>query len=537
MHDRAMTIYEKSGLLFADGILTDITDRKEAEEKLRKSEEKYRQLVENLNVGVFSSALDGVFQHVNPALLKIARNCGIDDFSGVQTHQLYADISDRPKLLGELRDRGFVRDREIRYLSKNGTVHYISMSAVLQRDEAGKPDRITGIIEDITERKRYEDALIQAQKYRAVVDLAAGVAHNFNNLLQIVLGNADIALMDIESGDYTDVKHNLEIILKSSKLGAETVERLQRYVHHRQHGEASDTRVFDLSDAVAEAIELKGPWLLTEPEKDMRRISLDHNLKSGATIRGNRTEIVEVIINLITNSAEAIRTTGSIRVETELKGDQVLLRVQDTGIGIPQDKLHRLFTPFFTTNTAIGRGMGLAVCMKIVEDHGGSINVESVEGAGTTVTLTLPFVEEPLVEIKVLQPTVTHRALNILVVDDVESIVDLLRASLERFGHTVLTSLSGEEALEVYGTHPIDMIICDFGMPVMNGIQVAAEVRRIAKERRDPRPWFIILTGWDDQYPEISNAAALGLDAVLHKPMSVTELSRVVEQVSSRVRE
>jgi PAS domain S-box-containing protein len=511
-------------------VVRDITERKRVEEKLRKSDEKYRQLVENLNVGVFTCNLEGAFLYANPAMANIGGYDDVEDFMSFPTYRLYADITERPKLLADLTEKGFVKDRELRYLKKDGTICWLSLSAVLQRDENGDLCLISGIVEDVSERKRLAEALIQSEKHRAVADVTAGVAHNFNNLLQVVMGNADVALRRLPTGDLAKVKVNLDRIMASAGVGAETVKGLSRYARSRQEGRKPEHGVFDLADVVTEAEAFAGPWLLSRAEGQGREITLDARLQKGTTIRGDRTEIFEVVVNLVKNSVDAMPNGGVIRIETQVNGTDAMLRVRDTGTGIPEADLNRLFTPFYTTKLDVGRGLGLALCKRIIDAHDGVVHVESVEGEGTLFTITFPYApEEPGRARGETNPTQT--ALRVLAVDDADATVELLQAGLGMLGHSVRTASLGEAALDILRKSPVDVVICDLGMPGMNGRQVAAAVQEMVSRKEIRKPGFIILTGWDDQGLEGDKLASMGVDAVVRKPVDMDELSRVAGAV------
>ena len=178
---------------------------------------------------------------------------------------------------------------------------------------------VAGIGEDITDRKRSQELMLQAQRDRAVADLASGVAHNFNNLLQIVLGSASFSLISMELEDYTSVRESLERIVESCKFGAETIRRLNRFARPEYLPKVSEIEVFDLSDLVRQAVEMTTPWWRTTPEKAGNRIDLETRLKTSCQIKGNKNEIFEVLVSLIKNAAEALPEGGDIEIETFLQ--------------------------------------------------------------------------------------------------------------------------------------------------------------------------------------------------------------------------
>ena len=190
-----------------------------------------------------------------------------------------------------------------------------------------------------------------------------------------------------------------------------------------------------------------------------------------------------------------------------------------------------MFTPFYTTSVEAGRGLGLATCRRIVEAHGGTLLVDSVHSKGATFTVTLPYVMEDAVPMVFVQDKTAERALRILAVDDMAATVNLLQAGLDRFGYTVVTALSGPEAVRIFKDSVIDLVICDLGMPGMNGWQVGRVIREICKARGTSAPPFIILTGWEDQASELDKIAESGVDAVIQKPVEITKLNGAIQEV------
>ncbi len=627
---------------------------RDAQDALRQSESKYRTIAENANLGIFTTSVDGTFLQANPALAKMTGYESVEELLAIRAESLYLRPEDRKWLIKDLLEQGSVKEREILARNKDGSVRWLALNAVIQKDHRDSPVGIVGIVEDITDRKKAEEALrdseekyrllfshekdaillsdaetmtiqdanesavelwgysreellgmriprlsaepenteealagatrfggyevslrrlrkrdgteffaeisanpltlkcrsvvysivrditerrkaqealIHREKFRAVVDLTSGVAHNFNNLLQIVMGNASLGLMNLQSGDFSDLKEKLDQIIESSKFGAETVRRLNRYARGRPDGQTVVTKVFDLSDLVGQAVEMSRPWWKTEPEKHTKRVSLDTRLKSGCTIRGDKSDMFEVVVNVIRNAAEALLGGGDIEIDTAVEDNAVVLRVTDSGIGIRKENLNRLFTPFFTTNAEAGRGLGLATCRRIVEAHGGTILVDSVEGKGTTFRISLPFVPEEVLRLEDATEKSPERALTILAVDAMEPTVKMLQAGLGRFGHTVLTALSGEEALKIFRDNPIDLVICDLGMPGTNGWEVARTVKQICHERQIPKTPFVVFTGWDDQTHEKEEITESGVDAVVQKPVEITKLLEVIREV------
>ncbi len=255
-------------------------------------------------------------------------------------------------------------------------------------------DTIIGAIEairDITEIKVSERIQLQTERYKAVVDLAAGVAHNFNNFLQIIIGNANVSLTRLKSGNLTNLERNLNVIMDTCFKGAETVKRLNKFASYTEFDtDDAPLESFDVSETVEEAAELTKPFWHSSPGKKGVTIRLETKTHPGCLVKGKKSQIMEILVNLIKNAVEAMPAGGLITIRTYFDSEWVVLKVKDTGQGIPKERLGNLFNPFFTSNLGLGRGLGLATALKITQDHRGDISVESVEGQGSTFTVRLP---------------------------------------------------------------------------------------------------------------------------------------------------
>ncbi len=295
----------------------------------------------------------------------------------------------------------------------------------------------TAIIRDISERKSVEEARLQLERLSAIADLAAGVAHHFNNMLQVIMGGVSLSLMKSEMGDSAAVQAMLQDVIKSCRFAAETVRRLQEFVRMGQEkGEAA--RVIDLSGTALQAVETTRNRLQDQSDKIGIRISLVTNLAEGCFANVNESGLLEVITSLIRNAWEAMPEGGEIHIETSVSGDHVLLQVKDSGIGIAEEHLSRIFEPFFTTKGFQRVGMGLATSYGVVTRHGGTISIENDPNQGAIVKVMLPLAKEAPDGPLLTQPPPLLVGLRILVIDDVEPIRSMLSELLVEFGHKVL---------------------------------------------------------------------------------------------------
>jgi PAS domain S-box-containing protein len=524
------------------GITADITARKMAEEALRESEEKIRTLINAVPDNICLKDGEGRWLEANDADLKMFELENVQ-YQGKKDSEL-ADFSDFYRdafLTCEEADEkawatgGVSRGDEVIPVP-DGSSRVFDVIKVPLFHADGSRKGLVVVGRDITQQRLAENLLLQSERFRAVADLAGGVAHNFNNLLHIVMGYLELALTDLDLGNYSDVKDGLRKVLESSGFGVETVRRLQSFAGIRDHSQLAEKGVFDLSYIVRQAVEMSKTWWKTLPEKEGRDVSLDARLQEGCLIRGEKNELFEVVVNLIKNATEALPQGGSIDIRTHVEGERVVFRIKDTGIGISQENLKRLFNPFFTTKAAAGSGLGLASSRKIIEDHGGNIIAESAEGNGTTFTFRLPLAEQPSEQVEAPAPAqqVAGPGKTILVIDDIESVLDPMKSGLTRSGHVVVTATSGQQGLDIFKENPIDVVICDLGMPGINGWEVGKRIRSLCEERGIPKTPFILLTGWGGQKTEAENIAESGVDAVAEKPVNIRNTLELIRQIVER---
>lgn len=519
------------------GLSRDITDRKKAEEALRRSEEFNRSLVDHAPIGIVYLGKDGTIEYVNPAARKLTGapenhssrylGLGIVDFPGFGEG---STVQEHLRLL--LRGES-VSNAEITCKGPDGQETVLLFSATPRFGEDGCVEGATIMFTNISERKRAERTEWEMARFRAVADLSGGIAHNFNNLLQIIVGYMELALLDLEEGSHTEVKASLDKVLESSKVGAEVVRRLQTFSRPARRGGASKEVIFDVSDVVGQAAEIGRSWL-TSHDKEGLQVSLKTNMLPGCRIKADKNEIFGVVVNLIRNAVEALPMGGTVELATTMEEDKVVLRVTDSGRGISQENLGRLFNPFFTTKAEPGAGLSLATGKKIVDACGGRIMVDSVAGRGTTITVCFPLASELLETTKTSPAENPGRRLTILVIDDTQAITELMQSVLTSSGHIVHTALTGKEGLSIFEANDIDAVVCDLGMPEMNGWEVGKKIRSMCKERGVPKTPFVLLTAWSGQEMEEEKMERSGVDAVVGKPLRIGNILEVIREVCEK---
>jgi CheY-like chemotaxis protein len=283
---------------------------------------------------------------------------------------------------------------------------------------------------------------------------------------------------------------------------------------------------------VIQASNFSRPLWKANLEKDDIDIDMKLDVAPGCFVSGREGEIFEVLVNLIKNAVEAMPHGGTIMVSTKIDKHKIVLEIEDTGDGIAECDLKRMFEPFWTTKGSAGTGLGLVVSQKIISDHGGEISVKSEVGKGTRFKVEIPGVRSLSDESEIPIDAVLERNLKILVIDDSRQIVTLLQEILGGYRQTVLGACSGEEGLDLFNKNEVDVVICDLGMPGMSGWQVGMRVVSSCRERGISKTPFILLTGWGGQSLEQEKLTESGVDGIMEKPVDVRRLFGMIRKVA-----
>ncbi|MGH7731403.1 MAG: ATP-binding protein [Candidatus Eiseniibacteriota bacterium] len=373
-------------------------------------------------------------------------------------------------------------------------------------------------------RRAYEELretqvqLIQSEKLNALGQMAAGVAHDFNNILAAILGRTQLMLRETGDPEFT---RQLLVIEQAARDGAQAVRRVQEFTRIR-HDEG--LMALDINAAMADVIELTRAAWETDAKARGVAIRVHRNLVARRAIRGNASELREVLTNLILNAVDAMPRGGDLFVGSKDQGGDVVVRVRDTGIGMDHQTSARAFDPFFTTKAGKGTGLGLSVAYGIVTRHHGTIVVESAPRAGAEFILRFPGIEaaDPVLPARPAAGPVP--ALHVLVVDDEEPVVTVLVETLRGLGMTVTAAIGGRQGLERFEEIQPQVVFSDLGMPDVNGWDLA-----VAVKARCPGTQFVLVTGWGTQI-EPGTARARGVDYILPKPFALEEVERVLRQ-------
>jgi len=513
--------------------LHDITDRRKAENTLRENETRLRILFENTMDIIALLNPDGTIRYYSPAAERLL---------GYTTEELSSMVSfdllhpeDRERIMTIFMDT----------LQKPGTNvtttfrvrHYDGTWRSLDAIGSNLIDNpaIQGFVlnaRDVTERRRLEAVVLQAQKMEAVGTLAGGIAHEINNLLMGIQGNASLLQIDMNPQDpgYERLLH----IQSQVRSGANLTQQLLGFARKGRY-EVKPTDLNVLTQMTAEVfgrtkkeIRIEGRYA-----EDLWCVEVDAG------------QIEQVLLNLYINGWQAMSAGGKLRIETRnmildqtdakahdvSPGPYAQISVTDTGVGMDEKTKARIFEPFFTTRVPRqGKGLGLAAAYGIIRGHRGYISAASEVGQGTTVTICLPASNRATVRESRVPPKGLHGQEKILIVDDELFIIDVTQDILKTFGYEVLTAKSGEEAIRIYREQQgsIDLVILDMIMPEMGGGEVFGHLKAI-----NPQVRVILASGYSIN-GQAQRIMEQGCRAFLQKPFGMDELSRKIREVLDR---
>ena len=545
---RGYPIRDLQGALMGGTEVTlEITERRRAEEASRKSEERYRSLFDRLTVGVYQSTPDGKFLDVNPAFITMLGCPDLETLLSTPVAAFYKNPEEREQWKNLAGKEGNSISMEVQWQKLDGTPLWVRESARVVRNKQGVVQYYEGVAEDITEYKRSEEnqknmeAYFQtAQRMEAIGTLAGGIAHDFNNILSAIMGYTEIALFHEPSKDSL-TRQSLKQVLLAGERAKDLVKQILAFGRQAD----KERKPMILKPLVKETLKLVRATLPSTIE--IRQHIPTHT----GYVMADPTQMHQVLMNLCTNAYHAMREKGGVLKvslrDVELDpdytakypdvhpGPYIELTVGDTGHGIKEKEVHRIFEPYFTTKEkGEGTGMGLSVVHGIVKEHGGAIRVHSEPGKGTTFTIFLPRIKAPEVEAKPEEitslPTGGER---ILFVDDEPAINDICKRMLERLGYTLEARTSPIEALEAFRARPgkFDLVITDMTMPKMTGDELAKEIMAIR-----PDIPIILCTGFSERINE-EKAQAIGIRGFVMKPFVIRDFVNTIRKALNQEKE
>ena len=514
-------------------------ERKQVEEALRKSQERYALATHAARVGVWDWDVQTNEFYLDLNVKAILGYSDSEIPNDLDVWSEYVHPEDRQSVMETFQAHidgktpEFVAEH--RMIHKDGSIRWILARGTAMRDAQGNPSRVAGTDADITarkqaeeEKKKLEEQIQQAQRLEAIGTLAGGIAHDFNNLLMAIQGNTSLLLYDMDScHPHFDGLKNIE---KSVRSGAKLTKQLLGYARKGKY-RVKPVKLNQLVEETADAI-----------SRARKEITIQRELSEDlSAIEAEQGQIEQVLLNLYINAADSMPNGGKIIIKTlnvthedirskiydPKPGKYIQLTITDTGIGMDKRTQERIFEPFFTTKEmGRGTGLGLASVYGIVKSHGGYIEIESEKGHGTTFIIFLPACNKDIPKAIESSDRIIEGSGTILLVDDEEIVLEAGVKMLERLGYSVLKAGSGIEAVEVYkyNKEAIDLVILDMIMPEMGGGETYEKMKKIK-----PIVKVLLSSGYslDGKAAEILK---LGCQGFIQKPFNMQKLSgKVIE--------
>ncbi len=500
----------------------------ERTKELHESEQWHRSLFENATDGIIVLDRNGIIVNAND---KACEMHGFSREAMMGTHiRLLQGDENRDKMLERMRRilDGESLVYEAKHNKKDGSPIYVEISS--KAITIGNAVYLQSFYRDITEKKKMQQHLFQSQKMESIGVLAGGIAHDFNNILTAIMGHTGIIRRDPSLNEKS--VRSLTVIEDASRRAGRMVTKLLGFARKSKY----ELTPINLNDVVYDTVKL------LEQVIDKRinlSVELDNRLP---TVQGDANQMEQVIMNFIVNARDAMPNGGSIMIRTAAKtvvkgmldvppyvqsGDYVLLSVSDTGMGIPEDIVNKIFEPFFTTKEqGKGTGLGLSMVYGAVKDHLGYLSVQSTVGVGSVFTVYLPAVPAAAAAGAKTTSSATKGKETLLVVDDEEDVLDIMREALEEHGYKVFATSDSTVALDIYRRifHETALVITDVVMPRMDGTELIRQIKKI-----NPAVKVLAVSGYSKYVAEKEEIREI--EGFLQKPFESYYLLSVVRRI------
>lgn len=505
------------------GTHMDITARKEAERSIQDAKRKFENIFESQRDAIFvlNNAFPPTILDANPAagdIFGFAR----DELVGRKTTFLFLNQRDQrlvqKALSPHMEAQGFLDINDIALKRKDGSTFPARLTVLPVRTGPDQETEWIAVAGDITEQKQTETTLRR---------IAAGVAHNFNNVLMAISGNTQAAC-SVLAGKDPDLAQALRIldnVALGAGSGSDMVRRLSSYVSPtRDDAPAREIlNLAELADAAAVLAQINAP------QAPKPALKVEINIDSGLFVRGVRGELVEVFMNLIKNAQEAASPGGRLEISGFPRGDQAVLTFKDDGPGMDRRTRERLFQPFFTTKGVRGLGLGLASSQGLIRAHGGDIEAASAPGKGAAFTIRLPRASRLAPPPRPAPRRAVRPGTEVLLVEDEFLVAMGIERLLRDAGYRVTSASGVDRAQERLAESPPDMVLCDLGLPDGTAWDVARALDRMDRDAGRPATPFVLLTGWSrGQFPWRRPENVPEPRVVLQKPVARAELLRAL---------
>jgi PAS domain S-box-containing protein len=498
----------------------------ERTKELSLSEKRYRELFDNANDGIAVIDKDGIIINVNQKFCELH---GFERSSLIGLHFELLEAKNREDEKVEWLKRilnGEALVYEVKHYRKDGSTILLEVSS--KGIDIGGELYVQSFHRNITEKKQLQEQLLQSQKMESVGLLAGGIAHDFNNILTAILGHTD--LLHECTGLDDKARASLRIVENSARKAGQIVSKLLSFSRTANF----EIRPVNVNDVIKDAVELCNSMSRN------RKVQITMNInKNIPFIHADSNQMEQVLMNLLVNAMDAMPDGGIITISTEFinlerdshihlvlnPGRYILMKVTDTGSGIPEEIKDKIFNPFFTTKGhGKGTGLGLAMVYGIIKEHRGIVNVKTKLGEGTTFEIYLPASYTTIHEAIRTPVSLTAKNVNILVVDDEEEVLHYIKRVIEKGGYKSIVTDNPYYALEIFEdiAGNIDLVITDIVMPLLNG-------RKLLKHFREIKPTVktIAISGYDVHH-KIKDK---NIDAFLNKPLEGSELLSTIKRI------
>jgi PAS domain S-box-containing protein len=498
-------------------IVRDLSELRAAEAAAREQRSFLIKLIEHANDAIFALSPEGQFIWFNEQLVTLS-GCSREELAA-SDYRRFLPPDDRKTAVDRFTRAlaGHAQTFEMQGLKKDGEARMLLITYTPIYDE-GRVTSVLSIARDVTEERLARERAAQADKLRALGQLASGVAHNFNNILAAILGHAQLIRRD--SKDERTIQR-IDIIEHAALDGAQTVKRIQGFGLQQN---ASVLEAVDINQLVQDSANLTRARWREDAQARGLHYEVGLELQPLPVVHGSASEMREVFVNIILNALDAMPQGGRLRITTELKGSTVRVNFIDSGIGMSREVRDHIFEPFFTTKGVAGMGLGLAVSYSTVERHGGSIEARSNPGRGSTFTVSLPAGGPSLSQDARDQAPDVESA-KVLVIDDDERVREAMAGMLSSAGHQTNQAASGREGLAIMERGQFNLVFTDLSMPEMDGWAVASEIRR-----RWPKVKIVLITGYALP-PDILTHQRELIDEVIYKPIRFDDISATLHEV------
>ena len=512
-----------AALALAIALFLLVTILEESRASADRERARVRAILDNLPVGVVVTAPDGTVNLSNDETVRLAGGAPADGAARVLAESLRASdgspLPDQDPIAQVLATGERTQAQEFSLATAPDAVRAVLVNAGPVLDQAGELLGAVAVFQDVDELRKMQNAVDRSRRLQALGTLAAGVAHDINNILGVILAYAELAQLTASDAK---TRSSLDIIVTAATDGADTVRRIQTSSANR----LDDDEVVDVAEVVNGVVVMCRPRWNEQARANGVSYQVECQLDAGLLINGRAAELREAVLNLVLNSLDAMPDGGTLRLSAGGDDDEVVLQVADDGSGMTPAVKEQAFEPYFTTKGTHGTGLGLAVVLGIVQRHGGRVHIDSAVGSGTTFHVHLPRIRRaPTRSLSARPRPVSGR--RVLVVDDNPDICASLQQLLQAHGFAVATAACGADAVSLLERVPYDLLVTDLRMPDMTGCDLVRRARRL-----HPAIATIVMTGWSDLVdPPVLEAA--GVDRLLSKPFTMPQLLDAIAEAAS----